>query len=97
MREVEVLELLGVSRTTLRRWVDAGKFVRPYPLGPRCIRFKESEILSWCEARKPGACAPVRPKKAKPSAVGSSGGLNQVCNDGDNDQQQDHSTTAESG
>lgn len=47
----EVLRRLGVSQTTLYRWLDAGAFPRPVPMGPRRVGWLESELQAWIAER----------------------------------------------
>lgn len=44
-------ELTGVSEPTIRRWVKAGMFPKPIPLGPNRVGFLQSEIEQWLAAR----------------------------------------------
>ena len=43
----EVLETLGVSKTTLYRWIHAGTFPAPLILGPQKRAWRESDISAW--------------------------------------------------
>ena len=43
----EVVELTGVSRDTIYRWGRLGKFPRHIPIGIRCSRWSEDEIMEW--------------------------------------------------
>jgi prophage regulatory protein len=48
----EVMELLNVGRTTLWRWMAAGKFPRPIKIGDRGDnRWRQSEIDAWIPAK----------------------------------------------
>ena len=40
----EVCEGFRISRDTLQRWVRLGIAPRPVQLGPRCLRFRRTEI-----------------------------------------------------
>ena len=50
-REREVLKMLSVSRTTLRRWMSTGNFPRPRQLGPHAIGWTEQDIKEWIDSR----------------------------------------------
>ncbi len=44
----EVMELLSIGRTTIYRWMDAGKFPTPVKIGERGDnRWRLSEIEAW--------------------------------------------------
>lgn len=45
----EVTELTGLSRATLYRWMDAGRFPSQLILGPNTVRWKLSEIRAWLD------------------------------------------------
>lgn len=47
----DVTEQLGISKMTLRRWVEDGKFPRPIRLGPNSIAWLNDEIDAWLEER----------------------------------------------
>ena len=46
-----VLARLGVGRTTLYRWMDESGFPRAVAVGPRAVRWLESEVDAWIAAR----------------------------------------------
>jgi excisionase family DNA binding protein len=48
----EVAELLGLSTDTILDWFEAGK-LPGFKVG-RAVRFRESEIQAWLEARRRG-------------------------------------------
>ena len=50
LREPEVLERVGVSGITLRRWEPQGRFPKRHKIGPRIIAWPESEINNWMAA-----------------------------------------------
>ena len=54
MRLPEVLRLVGVSRSTLYRWVKAGRFPPPVLLGPRAVAWWASQVYEWM-ANRPSA------------------------------------------
>jgi predicted DNA-binding transcriptional regulator AlpA len=46
----QICEELGVTRTSLLAWRQAGM---PYiPLGTRCVRYNLHDVLGWLEQRK---------------------------------------------
>ena len=54
LRTAEVLELLGLSRTTIWRRVQAGDFPAPIRLGPpgsRAIGWRSEEVEEWVRSR----------------------------------------------
>ena len=54
LRYREVLQLTGVSRKTIERWFQSGRFPKPIKLGrgPKgAVGFLESEVDAWIEAR----------------------------------------------
>ncbi len=44
-----VLELLGISNSTLYRWIEAGHFPRPVRVGPNTARWLQSDLATWLE------------------------------------------------
>lgn len=51
LREREVVERVGVSRVTIRRWEKQGLFPRRIQLGPNSVGWLESEFLIWQQSR----------------------------------------------
>ena len=51
LRKAEVLSRCGVSYTTVWRWVRSGRFPAPVKIGPRAVRWRESEIEAWLAER----------------------------------------------
>ena len=51
VRLPEVLNLVGVTRSTLYRWMDEGTFPKQIHLGPRTIVWNEREVVQWMEDR----------------------------------------------
>jgi excisionase family DNA binding protein len=47
----EVAEILGVSVATLRWWIHNGTAPDHFKIG-RHIKFSESDVLRWLEARR---------------------------------------------
>ena len=51
LRVSEVLELAALSRASLyRRMADSG-FPKPRRMGPRAVRWMESEVINWINER----------------------------------------------
>ena len=61
LRAPEVMERVGLSRTTLWRRVRAGTFPAPIELGPNAIGWPASAITSWIEKQ------PRRTYRAEPA------------------------------
>jgi excisionase family DNA binding protein len=57
----EVADLLGFTSGTVLDWFEAGR-LPGFKIG-RAVRFRESEVLAWLEARRvgPGAGGEVSP------------------------------------
>jgi excisionase family DNA binding protein len=52
----QAMGLLGISRATLRRLVEAGD-LPVIRVGERSIRFSEADIVAYVESRRAGALA----------------------------------------
>ena len=51
LRLPDVLERIGVSRSTLYLWVSKGRFPAPIQLGERSIGWIESDVTAWIERK----------------------------------------------
>ena len=51
LRMRDVLEMVGVSRTTVWRQVKAGNFPAPIRLSPRSVGWRQSDIEEWIASR----------------------------------------------
>ncbi len=51
LRRPEVERRTGLSRTSLYRLMREGVFPEPIRVGPRAVRWPESEIAAWLAAR----------------------------------------------
>ena len=49
LRLPEVLNLVGVTRSTLYRWMDAGTFPKQISVGGNTVVWVESAVTSWME------------------------------------------------
>jgi excisionase family DNA binding protein len=50
LRAREVAELLGLSPATVLDWFESGR-LPGFKLSSRAVRFRESEVLAWLDAR----------------------------------------------
>ena len=49
LRLTEVCELLGVSRSTVYKWLAEGSFPVPVRLTGKSIRWRRSDLELWCD------------------------------------------------
>ena len=49
LRFAEVMALTGVGRTQLYRKINSGDFPQPVRVGPKSIRFLDSDIQGWID------------------------------------------------
>lgn len=49
----EVLAILGISKSTLYRLIDAGKFPAPFKLGERINAWRVETIEAWLNEQSP--------------------------------------------
>ena len=49
LRLPEVLNLVGVTRSTLYRWMDAGTFPKQISVGGNTVVWVESAVTAWME------------------------------------------------
>jgi len=68
MIRMKVLEKnLGVDRSTIYRWMEAGQFPRPVNVGNHAVAFYEDEVLAWQQEReRQSTASPHRQLKLKP-------------------------------
>ncbi|UPQ87068.1 helix-turn-helix transcriptional regulator [Vibrio sinaloensis] len=50
LRLNELTELLGVSKSTIYKWINEGHFPSGVLLGPNTRGWLKSEVLSWIES-----------------------------------------------
>lgn len=63
----DILRRLGIARSTLYEWVEAGEFPRPVNIGGMIVAFYEDEIAAWQKEREEQSLAPPhRQQKLKP-------------------------------
>ena len=51
LRRKEVETRCGIARTTIYRLMRCGQFPEPLKVGPRAVRWLESEIETWLAER----------------------------------------------
>lgn len=51
LRLNSVVEICGLSRSTIYKLIAAGSFPAPLQLGPRAVAWPSTEIDAWIEAR----------------------------------------------
>ena len=51
IRLKEVMDLTGLARSTVYKYIAASEFPVPVSLGERCVGWLESEIQDWILAR----------------------------------------------
>lgn len=51
MRLDEVLQVCGLSRSTLYKLIDQGMFPRPVQIGLRSVGWRQAEVLEWLKSR----------------------------------------------
>ena len=47
LRIEEVMQITGLPKSTIYNKIHKGTFPKPYRVGPRSVRWKESEIIDW--------------------------------------------------
>jgi len=48
----QVLQITGLSRSTLYRQVKLGQFPQPVKIGPRAIAWRETDLEKWLKSRQ---------------------------------------------
>ena len=65
----KLVEVLGVSRRTIYRWMEAGQFPRPVNVGDLAMSFYEDEVAAWQKKREEQSTAPpgrvIKPLKPR--------------------------------
>lgn len=49
--ETDAVKMLNISRTTIWRLRRAKEFPQRYRLSNGCFRYRESELISWCQMK----------------------------------------------
>lgn len=52
LKRSDVIDLLGVSKSTLVRWVQAGRFPRPIYLSADTPRWAQDDVSDWLAKRE---------------------------------------------
>ena len=60
LRLPDVRRATGISKATLYRLVNAGRFPRPVQLGARCVGWRATEIERWLAERPPARAEAVQ-------------------------------------
>ena len=47
----EVMELIGISRPTLYRWLQLGTFPEPIKIGPQKLAWRRDDVIEWLANR----------------------------------------------
>ena len=55
LRLPDVLERVGLSKSTLWRLINDGEFPEPIKLGPRASGWIEEEVVAWIASRSRAA------------------------------------------
>ncbi|MCY4156228.1 MAG: AlpA family phage regulatory protein [Gammaproteobacteria bacterium] len=50
LRVGQVIEILGISRTTLHRMVKEKRFPKPIELGPQARRWRIKDVQAWLDS-----------------------------------------------
>ena len=62
LRLKQVRSITGLGRSTIYRWMEAGRFPKPVRLGPRSVAWIDYEIEAWvlqrsrCSYRESSTC-----------------------------------------
>jgi prophage regulatory protein len=59
LRTHQVLEVTGLTRATLYRYIAAGTFPQPIHLGPQSRGWEEEAVATWRAARERGVDSPA--------------------------------------
>ncbi|MEW6257788.1 MAG: AlpA family phage regulatory protein [Pseudomonadota bacterium] len=47
MRLSEVVQQVGLSRSTIYKRMDEGRFPHPVDLGPNIVRWRSDDVVAW--------------------------------------------------
>jgi len=51
IRLKSVMEMTGLGRSTVYKYIAEGVFPKPISLGDRCVGWLESEVLGWISSK----------------------------------------------
>ena len=51
MRREEVLQACRLSKSTMYYLIEQGQFPGPVRIGPRSVRWRKSDVVTWLTAR----------------------------------------------
>ena len=51
IRLPQVLEMTGLSTSTIYRWMTDGTFPKQIPLGPRVVAWSEHAVKTWIQSQ----------------------------------------------
>ena len=51
LRQNQVIDRVGLSKSTMWRLIKVGQFPKPLSLGPRAVGWVEEEIDQWISSR----------------------------------------------
>ena len=51
LRLPDVIRAVGVSRSTIYKLIEAGRFPASFRIAPRCAVWRETEVSAWLESR----------------------------------------------
>jgi len=52
MRLAEVIEKTGLARSTIYKYADLGRFLRPISLGGKSVGWIDSEVHEWLQEKQ---------------------------------------------
>lgn len=68
LRLKDVIEKTGLARSTIYKYVDAGTFPEPIPLGGRSVGWVDSEVHQWIAEKIENRDIANHPMSRAPSA-----------------------------
>lgn len=68
LRLKDVIEKTGLARSTIYKYVDAGTFPEPIPLGGRSVGWVDSEVHQWIAEKVENRDIANHPMNRAPSA-----------------------------
>tara|TARA_S200002703_G_scaffold25249_1_gene21799 strand:- start:386 stop:724 length:339 start_codon:yes stop_codon:yes gene_type:complete len=45
----QVIEIVSLSKSTIYRWIESGRFPKPLNIGGNSVRWKTSDVHDWIE------------------------------------------------